>query len=182
MHDKLPCFFSFIKTHDENHIRKLDKKIAIIFRDYETRYTENLIINIKKTCKKSGRKFFLANNLKLAIKLDLDGVYLPAFNQRNIYSKNNYKKKFTIIGSAHSIKEIKIKEQQGVKLIFLSPLFKVDKSKKFLDPIKFNFLASHTKIRVIALGGINRSNIKKLKLLKSYGFAAISYFKNHDKV
>lgn len=182
MHDQLPCFFSFIKIHDEDHIRKLDKKIAIIFRDYEKRYEEKVILNIKKNCKENGRKFFLANDLKLALKLNLDGVYLPSFNQKINYAKNNYRKKFTIIGSAHSIKEIKIKEKQGAKLIFLSPLFKIDKRKKFLDPIRFNFLASHTKINVIALGGINHFNIKKLRLLKNYGFAAISYFKKYNKV
>ena len=86
------------------------------------------------------------------------------------------------MGSAHSIQEIKIKEQQGAKLIFLSPLFKVSKSKKFLNPIKFNLLASQTNKKIIALGGINHSNFKKLNLVKNYGFAGISYFKNHDKI
>ena len=86
------------------------------------------------------------------------------------------------MGSAHSIKEIKIKEQQGAKLIFLSPIFKVDKNKKFLNPVKFNLLASKTNEKVVALGGINRLNFKKLNLVKSYGYAGISYFKNHDKI
>jgi len=49
------------------------------------------------------------------------------------------------MGSAHSIKEIKIKEQQGVKLIFLSPLFKVKKNKNFLNPVKFKSSSSKNK-------------------------------------
>ena len=117
--------YYFINKFETNNIDKLDKKTTVIYRNYKSKnLDENLILKIKKFCKKRKIKFYLSNNIKIAIKLDLDGVYLPAFNQRNIYSKNNYKKKFTIIGSAHSIKEIKIKEQQGVKLIFLSPLFK----------------------------------------------------------
>jgi len=182
MHSKLPKLFFFINTYDKNHIRKLPKKVAIIFRDYETEYDERLILNIKRTCQKQGRKFFLSNNLKLAIKLDLDGAYLPSFNKSINFIKSNFKKKFTIIGSAHSVQEIKIKEQQGVELIFLSPLFKVNKNNKFLNPIKFNLLAAKTKKKVIALGGINQSNFKKLNLVKSYGFAGISYFINQNNI
>ena len=182
MHNKLPNFFSFINTCDENHIRKLKKKVAIIYRNYETKYNEEIILNIKKTCKKHNRKFFISNDLKLAVKLNLDGIYLPSFNKNLNFNRKNFKKDFIIMGSAHSIQEIKIKEQQGAKLIFLSPLFKVSKSKKFLNPIIFNLLASQTNKKIIALGGINHSNFKKLNLVKNYGFAGISYFKNHDKI
>ena len=178
----LPKLFFFINSYDENHIRKLPKKVAIIFRNYQTKYDESLILKIKRDCQKQGRKFFLSNNLKLAKKLDLDGAYFPSFNNNLNFNKNNFKKKFIIIGSAHSIKEIKIKEQQGVKLIFLSPIFTINKSKKFLGPIRFNLLAAKTNVRVIALGGINQLNINKLNLLKNYGFAGISYFINHNNI
>jgi len=178
----LPKLFFFINSYDENHIRNLSKEVAIIFRNYEMEYNEELILIIKKACQKQGRKFILSNNLKLAIKLDLDGVYFPSFYKSINFNKGNFKKKFIIIGSAHSIKEIKIKEQQGVKLIFLSPLFRVKKNKRFLGPIKFNLLASKTNIKVIALGGINQLNFKKLNLVKSYGFAGISYFTKQNNI
>jgi len=178
----LPKLFSFISSYDEDHIRKLQKKVAIIYRNYEEEFDEELILNIKRACKKEGKKIFLSNNLKLAIKLDLDGVYLPSFNNNINFNKNNFKKKFIIIGSAHSVKEIRIKEQQGAKLIFLSPLFKIKKNKKFLNPIKFNLLAAKTNKKVIALGGINQLNFKKLNLVKSYGFAGITYFMNQNNV
>ena len=46
-------------------------------------YTDNLykIRDIKTYCKKKGLKFFLSNDVKLAIKLGLDGAYLPSFNK-----------------------------------------------------------------------------------------------------
>ena len=90
-------------------IPKLPKKVAIIFRNYQTKYDEDSILKIKRDCQKQGRKFFLSNNLKLAKKLDLDGAYFSSFNNNLNFNKNNFKKKFIIIGSAHSIKEIKIK-------------------------------------------------------------------------
>jgi len=141
-----------------------------------------LILQIKKSCKESGRKFYLSNNLKLAINLDLDGVYLPSFNKNLNINTRNLRKKFTIIGSAHSVKEIRIKEKQGAELVFISPLFKTNKNKKFLNPIKFNFLAIKTVKRVIALGGINSKNLNQLTMIKAYGFAGISYFENSGNI
>ena len=182
MHNKLPSFFSFIDILNKDHIRKLNKKIAIIYRNYSIPYDKKLILDIKKICKKDGRKFFLSNNLKLAINLDLDGVYLPSFNKNQNIQKKSVKNNFLIMGSAHSIDEIIIKEKQGAKLIFISPLFKTNKKKNFLNPLKFNLLASKTKRKVIALGGISSKNMKKLKLTKAFGFGAISYFEKNDKV
>ena len=118
----------------------------------------------------------------MAINLDLDGVYLPSFNKNLNINKTSIKKKFKIIGSAHSVKEIKIKERQGAELIFLSPLFKTNKKKEFLDTVKFNFLALKTKKKIIALGGITSKNLNKLNMVKAYGFAGISYFKNNDNI
>ena len=51
----------------------------------------NQIIIIKEFCKLTKRKFLISNNVKLALKLNLDGVYLPSFNKS--YKINNYLKK-----------------------------------------------------------------------------------------
>jgi thiamine monophosphate synthase len=45
--------------------------------------------------------------------------------------------------------------------------------------MKFNNLSKFTKKPLNALGGINKNNIKQLKLIKGEGFAAITYFKKN---
>ena len=80
-----------------------------------------------------------------------------------------------MIGSAHSLKEIKIKEKQNVKEIFISSIFK--KNRNYLGIYKFNLLSNHSIKKIIALGGISKNNIKLLSLTKSIGLAGISYFK-----
>ena len=129
---------------------------------------------MKNYCKCHGYKFYLSNNIKLAIKLDLDGVYIPSFNSKIKHLAFSYKKNFLIIGSAHNNREIKIKELQKVEILFLSSLFK--NNKNFLGVNKFKILSNLTKKKVVALGGITRKNRKKLKLLNCFGFAGISYF------
>ena len=79
----------------------------------------------------------------MAIKLNLDGVYIPAFNTSKKHLAYSLKKNFKIVGSAHNIKEIRIKEQQGVDRIFLSSLFK--KNNNFLGINKFKIVGNLTK-------------------------------------
>ena len=111
--------YYFINKFDTNSIDRQDKKTIIIYRNYLSRIIdEKLIIKINKYCKKKGYKFFLSNNIRLAIKLDLDGLYIPAFNKSFKHLAYSYKKKFQIIGSAHNLKEIKIKEKQLADVIF----------------------------------------------------------------
>jgi thiamine-phosphate pyrophosphorylase len=110
----------------------------------------------------------------------LDGVYIPSFNNRVNYVQNySLPKNFDIIGSAHNIPEINLKLKQKCSEIFLSPVFKVNKSKKFLDVNRFNFMTLDKQSYFIALGGINEKNYKKIKLLRTNGFASISWAKKN---
>ena len=112
--------YYFINKFNPDHIKKLDKNVSIIYRNYHSLIDINLLVKIRDFCKKNSRKFFLANNIKLALKLDLDGAYLPSFNNDFRHLNYIYKKKFLIIGSAHNLKEVRYKEKQKVKIIFLS--------------------------------------------------------------
>jgi thiamine-phosphate pyrophosphorylase len=179
MHNYLPRFFTFIKTFDKDYIKKLDNNIGIIYRNYSINYDKKLIEEMRNFCKKNNKKFYLSNNIILAKNLRLDGVYIPSFNSLLNTDYLNQKKNFLKIGSAHSIKEIRIKEKQGVKLLFISPLFKKKKKKFFLDCVKFNNLVMHTSLKIIALGGIDKKNISRIKLTKAYGFASITFFKEN---
>ena len=167
--------YYFINKFDTNNIDKQDKQTIIIYRNYLAKTPDKtLILKIKKYCKKKSIKFYLSNNIKLAIKLDLDGAYIPSFNKSFKHLAYSFKKNFRIIGSAHNLREIRTKEIQNVRKIFLSSLFK--KNKNFLGINKFKLLRKLTKKKVVALGGISKKNIKKLKLINQSHFAGISYF------
>ena len=131
-------------------------------------------------CKKNKRKIYLANDIKRAKVLNFDGAYIPSFNKLSINYNKGIKNNFTILGSAHNIKEVKIKKDQKIDIIFLSPLFSNDKSKNNLGIVKFNLMKNNFNNKFVALGGINNQNKCMLKLLNVNGFAAISYFKNKN--
>jgi len=45
-----------------------------------------------------------------------------------------------------------------------------------LEVIKFNLLSRFSDKKIIALGGINKKNINKLKITNAHGYSGISYF------
>ena len=156
MHYNFKSKYYFINKLNTKNIDKLDNLTIVIYRNYSLKNEdEELITKIKRYCKKRKIRFYLANNIKKAIKLNLDGAYIPSFNRDLKHLNYSLKKNFDIIGSAHNHSEIKIKELQGVKKIVLSSLFKKNKN---------------------YLGGISKENLKKLKLLNIFEFAGISYF------
>ena len=170
-------FFLFINNYNLNELSNLKNNINLIYRNYDEKINVNLIKKIRAFCKKTNRKLFIANDYKVAFNLDLDGVYLPSFNQQLDIIGKSRRKNFKIIGSAHNIKEINIKKNQGCKIIFLSPLFKVEKKKQFYGVTKFNLITLNQNLKFIALGGINGKNYKKLYLTKIVGFAGIRWLK-----
>ncbi len=153
--------------------------LGIIYRNYSKKQNETDIHKLRSYCNKKQLKFYISNNLKLAIKLKCNGIYIPSFNKRFILRKSNENKNFKIIGSAHNQMEIKKKIDQGCEAIFLSPLFKIEKNRKHLGICKFRLLALKYNVKFIALGGIREKNIKSLKMLNIYGMAGISYLKKN---
>ena len=175
MHKKYYQKYCFIKELDTKHILNQKKNTVFIYRNYLRKIDIGEILDIKKLCKQTGNKLCLSNNVKLSIKLGLDGAYIPSFNKNYKHLSYRLKKGFILLGSAHSNKEIKIKEKQGIALIFISSIFK--KNRNFLGINRFRLLQNLTKRKIIALGGINNSNLKLLSLTNVSGYSGITYFK-----
>ena len=167
--------YTYIENFNANFINNLSKDVSIIYRNYKENNICH-ILKIKKLCKKNKIKFYISNDIRLAIKLNIDGAYIPSFNKSFHHKAYSLKKEFKLIGSAHNLAEIKIKEKQGVSSIFISSIFKNNKSDKFLGIYRFLNLKKLTTKNVVCLGGINKKNIKKIKLLKIKNFASISMF------
>jgi thiamine-phosphate pyrophosphorylase len=176
MHKYLPNIFIFLDQYNKQIFKIKKLNIGVIYRNYKDTNRKENLIKIATACKKNGYQLFVSNDIKLALKVKANGIYIPSFNKTAKFS-NLEKKNFTIIGSAHNQKEIKIKISQNCSAVFLSPIFRIEKSKTFLGLHKFNYLSNMNKIKLLALGGVSESNIRKLKLLSIKGFGGISIFK-----
>tara|TARA_B100001559_G_scaffold249266_1_gene212611 strand:- start:1024 stop:1596 length:573 start_codon:yes stop_codon:yes gene_type:complete len=156
---------------------KIRNKFFIVYRNNKKKDNLNDLLRFRRLCKSKSIKFFVANNIKLAMLLNTDGIYLSAFN-KELKFLNFRKKNFEIIGSAHNLKEISEKIKQGCSSVLFSKLFLVDYDKKapYLGVIKFNNLKKISK-KLIPLGGIKVHNLNHLKNIFSEGFALLSELK-----
>ena len=177
MHKHLPNLYVFLDQYNNKIFENNNTNMGIIYRNYKDNKREKELAKIAKACKKKRYQLFVSNDLKLALKAKADGIYIPSFNKSKKFL-NFEMKNFVIIGSAHNYKEIQEKISQRCKGIFISPIFNVKKSKTYLDVHKFNSLACLRNVNILALGGINEKNIRRLKLLNNMkGFGAIGMFK-----
>ena len=149
MHNNLPKVFIFLDHYNNQIFKNNITNIGIIYRNYNDSKREIELIKIAKACKKNRYQLFVSNDIKLAIKVKSDGIYIPSFNKKKRFL-NLENKNFIILGSAHN--QIEIQE-------------------------KISQRCSASKVGVLALGGINQNNMRKLKMLHINGFGGIGMFK-----
>ena len=172
-------YFLFIERIKDINLSNIKKnKFVIIYRSYKTKDSLENLIKFRRECFKKKIKFYIANDLKLCVKLKANGIYLSSYN-KSFKPLNLLKNKFKIIGSAHNYKEIFEKIKQGCESVIFSKLFIVNYDKKLphLGLVKYNKFLNYFNKKLIPLGGINDQNLNKMKLISSEGFALLSEVK-----
>ena len=94
---KKKYFFIIESIRDINLSNLKNKaKFNIIYR-YRIKH-ENLddLVSFRKYCKRKRINFYISNNIKLALKLQADGIYISAYNKSLDFKKLN--KKYKLIG------------------------------------------------------------------------------------
>ena len=154
----------------ETNLKK-NSKINVIFRPKVNDYNNQILKRIIKT--NIYNKIYLANKSNICPIQGLAGIYISAFNKKTVIS--SYFKDKSVVGSAHSIREICEKIRSKCNIIFLSPIFKDKTSRKAIGMIKFLLMSNNFKnISFYPLGGIHHPY--KLRNYGVNGFAGIKYF------
>ena len=158
---------------------KKSKKFSIIYRNNNTQESIDKLNSFRKKCHAKDFKLYISNNIKLLKNCRADGLYISSYNKKIYLNKN-----LSVIGSAHSFKEINQKIKQGCKTIFLSRLFKTsyEDKKGYLGLVKFNLLASKYRANIVPLGGIRAFNLNKLNLVSSDSLALLSEVKKKPAI
>jgi hypothetical protein len=152
---------------------KRNSNINIIFRCNLNDYNNDILKKVIKV--NIHNRVFVANKNNMCPIKGLSGIYLSAFNKKTLTASHFQNK--SIIGSAHSFREIREKIKSRCNIIFLSPIFekKEDKLIKPLGIIKFLLISKQFKnVTLYPLGGIN--DPLKLRTYDIKGFAGIRFF------
>ncbi len=139
---------------------------------------------IKKICKKFKVKFLINDDPKLAKIIDADGCHLGQMDMDIVNARKLLKKKIIGVTCHNSLRLAKIAYKNNADYIAFGA-FNSTKTKKikFKAEIKIiKKLKKSSNIPVVAIGGINNLNYKKLMLNKADFLAISSYIWNNKKL
>ncbi len=148
-------------------------------------FKKKLIIGkkIKKICKKFNVKFLINDDVYLAKKLDADGCHLGQKDMNIFEARKIIGNKIIGITCHNSIKLARTAINNKADYLAFGA-FNTSETKKVKYKASINLLKKArkiTKTRIVAIGGINCSNYKKLLLNKANFLAISGYIWNNKK-
>ena len=167
-------------------ILKLNKVSFFQLRIKNEKKKKKILIGkkIKKICKKYKVKFIVNDDVLLAKKLNADGCHLGQKDMSLLKARNILGKKIIGITCHNSIKLAKIAVKNKADYVAFGA-FNFSKTKKIKYKANINLLKRSKKIiktPIVAIGGINNDNYKKLLLNKANFLAISGYIWNNKKL
>ena len=149
-------------------------------------FKKKLIIGekIQRICKKFNVKFLINDNVLIAKRLNADGCHLGQKDMELSEARKLIGNKIIGVTCHNSVKLIKMAVKNKADYIALGA-FNYSKTKKIKFKASINLLRKVkkiTKIPVVAIGGINSDNYKKLLLNKANFLAISGYIWNNKKL
>ena len=170
-----------------NLIKVLEQKKVGFFqlRLKKENFQKKLLIGkkIKKICKKFNVKFLINDDVLLTKKLNADGCHLGQKDMNIIEARKIIGNKIIGITCHNSIQLAKLAVINKANYIALGAFY-YSKTKRIKYKATINLLKKVrkiTKTQIVAIGGINSNNYKKLLLNKANFLAISSYIWKNKK-
>tara|TARA_B100000989_G_scaffold293579_1_gene271188 strand:- start:535 stop:1149 length:615 start_codon:yes stop_codon:yes gene_type:complete len=172
--------------NDLTEVLKLKKVSFFQLRLKNVSFKKKLVIGkkIKKICKKYKTKFLINDDVILTKKLNTDGCHLGQKDMKIVEAKKIIKDKIIGITCHNSIKLAKLAIKNKADYIAFGA-FNISKTKRTkykADLILLRKIKRITKTPIVAIGGIDSENYKKLLLNKANFLAISSYIWNNKKL
>jgi thiamine-phosphate pyrophosphorylase len=168
------------KTVLEDVGSALKAGVKIIQYREKDKNTHDMIIEaeeIKKLCKKSGALIIINDRVDVALAADADGIHLGNEDMDYITARRMLGRDKIIGLTVHNIEEALEAESKGADYIGISPVFETLTKPDAGMPAGIKFVREvkdRIKIPLVAIGGINRSNIKNVLEAGAKSVAIIS--------
>ena len=163
------------------------KKVSLFqLRLKKESYKKKLIIGkkVQKICKKFNVKFLINDDVYLAKKLKADGCHLGQNDMNISNARKLIKNKIIGITCHNSIRLAKVAIKNKADYLAFGA-FDFSKTKKVRHKASINLIKKVKKITktpIVAIGGINESNYKKLLLNKANFLAISGYIFDNKKL
>jgi thiamine-phosphate pyrophosphorylase len=172
--------------HDLSKVLECNKVSFFQLRLKNTSFEKKLIIGkkIKKICNKYKTKFLINDDVLLSKKLNADGCHLGQKDLNISKARGIIKKKIIGITCHNSIKLAKLAIRNKADYLAFGAFYtsKTKKTKFKANLSLLKKIKNITKIPIVAIGGINELNYKKLLLNKAHLLAISGYIWNNNKL
>ena len=133
-------------------------------------------LEISALCRRYGVPFFVNDNVDIAIACGADGIHVGQEDMDVQQVRRRVGDGMMIGVSVHSVEEARIAEKQGADCLGVGAMFSTS-TKTDVDVLPLETLraiCAAVEIPVVAIGGIGKSNIKKLSGTGVDGVALVS--------
>ena len=179
------------KISDNTFFKSLElvfksKKVSFFqLRLKNEKLSKKILISKKiiKICRRYGVKFLVNDDPILALKVKADGCHLGQKDMSIIKAKKILRNKIIGVTCHNSIKLAKKALMDGANYIAVGAFYKTNTKKvKFrAKPIILKKIKKLSNNPIVAIGGINEKNYRKLLLNKASFLAISSYIWNNNK-
>jgi thiamine-phosphate pyrophosphorylase len=137
----------------------------------------NIAVKINSLCSKAGAIFIVNDRLDIALAAGADGVHLGQKDLPLIAARRLAPRPFIIGISVSSIEEAISAEKYGADYLGVGPVYPTGSKPDAgpdIGPGLIRNISEHTSIPIIAIGGINFSNVGEVLKAGADGIAVIS--------
>lgn len=177
---RLPQFFVLTDVNrladPVDILHRLPRGAAVILRHTDPDALAQMARRIIPRAHRLGLKVLLSGDVRLAVRLNADGVHLPErLAKRGPGRIHVAKPNFIVTVAAHSRLALWRAARAGADLSVLSQAFASDShpGTKALGLLRFLTLAKHSPVPVVALGGVNVKNARRLRVDVVVGLGAV---------
>ena len=152
--------------------------VQIRERDLSARDMFLLAENAAVCARGSGTAILINDRADIAAACGI-GVHLTTHSMKADVIRRAFGDDMLIGASTHSLDEVAEAEAGGADFVILGPVFETESKKQYGPPVGLNALrdaSAHSKIPVLALGGITGSNFRQALDAGAAGVAGISLF------
>ncbi len=146
-------------------------------KDLDSRTLLSLAIELRQVTREQGAKLLINDRIDVALAAAADGVHLPASSFLPADARTLLGQRAVIGVSTHSLAEALVAQASGADYILFGPVFDTPSKRAFGLPqgvMALRAVAAAVRIPVIAVGGIDATNIPEILQHGARGVAVIS--------
>lgn len=168
-----------VRLPDPSHVLpELPRHAAVIVRHREASDSKRLAHRLRPICRRRHVLLLVAGDARVALAVGADGLHLPEAMVR--HGRRTWRAwrrpGWVVTAAAHSLPAIHAAARAGVDAVLVSPVFPTRSHPDVapLGPVRFAALVRQSPLPTYALGGVSRSDARRIMAAGAMGFAGIS--------